>query len=155
MCISKLITSCFFKVIILLRYKVNAMYRLTCQWISDCSFWPANRGMPNLRIFIACLFQSTDKKKIYGRIYRFFLTWFGYYPRIYGFFRTEFGYYPPPSPTLDSAPSEPLRLCRVNFFGYYPKSHDFSEFRLGSPANTTLMLKHNSSVLAPGYVTSC
>ena len=26
------------------------------------------------------LFQSTDKKMIYGRIYGFFLTWFSYYP---------------------------------------------------------------------------
>ena len=35
---------------------------------------------------------------------------------------------------MSRAPSEPLRLCRVNFFGYYPKSQDFSEFRLGNPA---------------------
>ena len=44
-----------------------------------------------LRIFIAC-FSLRTKNFIYGRIY--------------GFFRTEFGYYPPPPPppppTLDS-----------------------------------------------------
>ena len=77
-------------------------------------------GMPNQRknpfsTDFYRLFQSTDKKMIYGRIYGFFLTRFGYYPkpplhfrdggivrknpifgRMYGFFRTEFGYYPPP-----------------------------------------------------------
>ena len=87
--------------------------------------------MPNLRknrlsMDFYGLFQSTDKQMIYGRIYGFFLTRFGYYPlsprpplhfrnsrystdkktifgQIYGFFRTEFGYYPPPPPpTLDS-----------------------------------------------------
>ena len=31
---------------------------------------------------------------------------------------------------ISRAPSEPLQLCRVNFFGYYPKSQDFSDFRL-------------------------
>ena len=85
----------------------------------------------------------------------FFLLGSATTPEFTDFFVLSSATTPPPSPTLDSAPSEPLRLCRVNFFGYYPKSHDFSEFRLGSPANTTLMLKHNSSVLAPGYVTSC
>ena len=41
-------------------------------------------GMPNLRKNPFCtefyrLFQSTDKKMIYGRIYGFFLTRLGYY----------------------------------------------------------------------------
>ena len=65
-----------------------------------------------LRIFIA---RFLRKKKIFGRIYGFFLTRFGQYPpplpialsrsrystdgRIYGFVRTESGYY---YPTLDS-----------------------------------------------------
>ena len=45
---------------------------------------------------------------------------------------------PHPDFRLDSwyfahAPSEPLRLRRVNFFGYYQKSHDFSDFRLSNP----------------------
>ena len=78
-----------------------------------------------------CTFEiavSTRKKKIFGRIYIFF--------------RTEFGYYTTPPPqTLDflelrGTPSEALRLRRVNFFGYYPKSQDFSEFRLGTYRHT-------------------
>ena len=39
---------------------------------------------------------------------------------------------PPPS-DLTLAVS---RACRMDFFGYYPKSPDFSEFRLGNPVNT-------------------
>ena len=51
-------------------------------------------GMPNLRknpfsTRFYHLFRSTDKKMIYGRIYRFFLTRFGYYP-------------PPPTPFFAS-----------------------------------------------------
>ena len=78
------------------------------------------------------------------------------YGRIYGFFRdrgilrknkvfldesTDFfvlGSATTPPPRLwthgiPRAPSEPLQLRRVNFFGYYPKSQDFLEFRLGNP----------------------
>ena len=89
-----------------------------------------NNLCPNLRIFSYSVrllpppppFHFHDrgilrKKPIFGRIYVFF--------------RTEFGYYPPPPPRytrgISRAPSEPLRLR--------PKSQDFSEFRLGNPAH--------------------
>ena len=42
---------------------------------------------------------------------------------------------------MSRAPSESLRLRRVNFFGYYPKSQDFSEFRLGNPDNIIVNAK--------------
>ena len=74
------------------------------------------------------------QKLIFGRIYGFFLTRFGYYPpppplhfrvrgfyekkkifgRIYIFFRTEFGYYTTPPQTLDFLE---LRVRRVKLFG--------------------------------------
>ena len=96
-------------------------------------FWP------NLRIFSYSVrllpppplhFRDRgfyEKKKIFGRIYIFF--------------RTEFGYYTTPPPDFrlfgtSRTPSEALRLRRVNFFGYYPKSQDFSEFRLGTYRHT-------------------
>ena len=93
-----------------------------------------NTGMPNLRkipFSTDCdhLFESTDKKVIYGRIYGCCRTRFGLYPppphhprphctldtrgfhadkqrifgRICGFFINRFGYYPPPPP-------DPLRF---------------------------------------------
>ena len=85
-------------------------------------------GMPNLRknpfsTDFYHLFQSTDKKLFMAESTDFFLL---------GSATT------PPPPTLDSrdfAPREPIRLRRVNFLGYYPKSQDFSEFRLGNPAH--------------------
>ena len=94
-------------------------------------------GMPNLRknpssTDLYRLFQSM----IYGRIYRFVLTRFGYYPppppplhfrdrgilrektisgRIYGFSRTEFGYYPPPPDfRLDWATLPCTKCCRLD-----------------------------------------
>ena len=85
-------------------------------------------GMLNLRknLFSTdfdCLFQSTEFFCIYGRIYGFFLTRFGYYPpplhfrdrgRTYRFFHAEFGYYPLPPPDLRLAV---YRARRVNLFG--------------------------------------
>ena len=93
----------------------------------------------------------------YGRIYGdFFLTRFGYYPPPIALSRSRYSTgkkrfldkstdfvvlssatTPPPDVRLAvfrARPSEPLRLRRVKFFGYYPKSQDFfPEFRLGNP----------------------
>ena len=106
--------------------------------------------------------QSTEKSVSYGflslvSVYGkkrylwpnllIFLTRFGYYPpppialRDRGILRkkNDFVYESTDVFVLSSATTPPLPTCavlrarRVNFFGYYPKSEDFSEFRLGNP----------------------
>ena len=96
---------------------------------------------------------------ICGRIYGFFLTRFGYYlpPPLHCTFEIEVLYgknrfldestdffvlssatTPPPTPTSDS----PVFRGISNILGYYPKSQDFSQFRLGNPAIPFHTLDH-------------
>ena len=118
--------------------------------------------MPNVRtnpFSMDCyhLFQSTDKKMIYGQIYGFFLTRFGYYR-------------PPPLTTLHFLSRlvvcrafsrlAVFRARRVNFFGYYsrsgrlPKYRDFSEFRLGNPEDVPMSCVVNT-VATFFFLSSC
>ena len=39
-----------------------------------------------------------------------------------------------------------FRARRVNIYGYYPKSQDFSEFRLGSPVSTVIFKAQSKKV---------
>ena len=59
---------------------------------------------------------------------------------------------PPLRLYISRAPCEALRLRLVNFFGYYPKSQDFSEFRLGNPG---MVLKKQDFLPACGNVCTC
>ena len=69
--------------------------------------------------------QSTEKYIFYGFVSLVSVYGeFFFYGRIYRFYLTRFGYYPP-SP-------DPIVLW--NFFRLLPPPPDFSEFRLGNPA---------------------
>ena len=111
-------------------------------FIACLSLRKKNDFWPNLRIFSNSVRLLTPppphctrdrgilrKKTIFGRIY--------------GFFLLNSGNYPPPPPDFRLAVFRARRMnlfgcAEWTFFGYYPKSQDFSQFRLGNPAEARI-----------------